>query len=188
MRAPLQPLPPGTDRFAVLGLPRRYEIDAADLERRFRELSWQVHPDRHAQASPRERRLALERTTALNDAYRTLKDPLRRAAYLLELHGLAVESESGKDSAMAKLPPEFLEEVMELREGLVEARAEGDETAVRRLVLTVRERRGLAVAAAEGALRDLPPEAEPARLEAAAAALARIRYYDRFAEEAGSAG
>ncbi len=193
----LQPLPPGTDRFAIFGLPLRYEIDPADLEKRFRQLSWEVHPDRHAQASPRERRIALERTTALNDAYRTLRDPLRRAAYLLELHGLKIESEGSRESAMAAgreagqqarprivgLPPEFLEEIMELREGLVEARAEGDEAAVQRLVLTVRERKAAAVGSVEEALRDLPERPDPARLAAAGSALARIRYYDRFDAE-----
>ncbi|HUB10015.1 MAG TPA: Fe-S protein assembly co-chaperone HscB [Myxococcales bacterium] len=179
----LQPLPPGTDRFAIFGLPRRYEIDLADLEKRFRDLSWEVHPDRHAKGTARERRVALERTTALNDAYRTLKDPLKRAAYLLELHGVKIESESGRDSAMAKLPPEFLEEVMELREGLVEARAEGDDAAVQRLVVTVKERRAHAVQAVEAALRELPEHPDQERIAAAGAALARIRYYDRFDEE-----
>ena len=75
------------DHFETLGLPRRFAVDLPDLERRFREQSREVHPDRFATASPPERRAALERSTALNDAYRTLKDPLRRATYFLELRG-----------------------------------------------------------------------------------------------------
>ncbi len=173
----------GPDHFAVFGLPRAFEVDPIALEKRFRELSFEHHPDRHARESARERLIALEKTTALNDAYRTLRDPLRRAAHLLALNGLQIESESGRDSAMAKLPPEFLEEIMELREALVEARSEGDETALGRLVATVKERRAQAIAAVTASLRELPASPDPARLAEAGAALARIRYYDRFDQE-----
>ncbi len=182
----IQPLPPGTDHFALFGLPRRFEVELPGLDKRFRELSFQVHPDRFARKAPKERRIALERSTALNDAYRTLKDPLRRATYLLKLNGLQVESESSS-SAMAALPPEFLEEIMELREGLMEAQAKGDVEAARKLLDTVEDRRGQAIATVDVELRDLPtpPEApDPARLATAGAALARIRYYDRFVAEA----
>jgi molecular chaperone HscB len=179
----IQPLPPGTDHFAIFGLPRRFEVDVPGLEKRFRELSFQVHPDRFARKAPRERRIALERSTALNDAYRTLKDPLRRATYLLSLNGLKVESE-GAGSAMGQLPPEFLEEIMELREGLLEAQAEGDAAASQKLLDKVQDRRGQAIATVDAELRDLPPSPDPARIAAAGAALAKIRYYDRFVAEA----
>lgn len=181
----IQPLPPGADHFAVFGLPRRFELALPDLEKRFREQSFQVHPDRFARKAPRERRIALERSTALNDAYRTLKDPLRRATYLLGLNGIKVESEQG-GSAMAKLPAEFLEEIMELREGLLEAQGAGDAGAVGKLVARVQERRDRAIAEVDAALADLPvPPARPdaARLASAGAALAQIRYYDRFVAE-----
>jgi molecular chaperone HscB len=179
----IQPLPPGTDHFAIFGLPRRFEVAVPDLEKRFRELSFQVHPDRFARKAPRERRLALERSTALNDAYRTLKDPLRRATYLLSLNGLKVESESG-GSAMGQLPPEFLEEIMELREGLMDAQAEGNEGAKATLLARVQGLRGQAIATVDAELRDLPPQPDPVHIAAAGAALARIRYYDRFVAEA----
>jgi molecular chaperone HscB len=181
----IQPLPPGTDHFAVFGLPRRFEVALPDLEKRFREQSFQIHPDRFARKAPRERRLALERSTALNDAYRTLKDPLRRATYLLALNGLKVESESG-GSAMGQLPPEFLETIMELREGLMEAQGDGDAAAVAKLLARVQERRGQAIATVDAELSNLPvPPVQPdaARLAAAGAALAQIRYYDRFVAE-----
>jgi molecular chaperone HscB len=182
----IQPLPAGTDHFAIFGLPRRFEVALPDLEKRFRELSFQVHPDRFARKAPKERRIALERSTALNDAYRTLKDPLRRATYLLKLNGLKVESESG-GSAMGALPPEFLEEIMELREGLMEAQAAGNSEAARKLLDQVQDRRGQAIATVDAELRTLPepPLApDPARLATAGAALAKIRYYDRFVAEA----
>jgi molecular chaperone HscB len=179
----IQPLPPGSDHFAIFGFPRRFEVDLPALEKRFRELSFQVHPDRFARKAPRERRIALERSTALNDAYRTLKDPLRRATYLLSLNGLKVESESG-GSAMGQLPPEFLEEIMELREGLRDAQAEGNAEATRKLLERVQGMRGQAITTVDAELRELPPSPDPARIAAAGAALARIRYYDRFVAEA----
>ena len=182
----IQPLPPGADHFAIFGLPRRFEIALPALEKRFRELSFQVHPDRFARKAPKERRIALERSTALNDAYRTLKDSLLRATYLLKLNGLKVESDSG-GSAMGALPPEFLEEIMDLREGLMEAQADGDTEAARKLLDRVQDRRGQAIATVDAELRDLPsPPAspDPVRLATAGAALAKIRYYDRFVAEA----
>lgn len=182
----IQPLPPGADHFAIFGLPRRFGIALPALEKRFRELSFQVHPDRFARKAPKERRIALERSTALNDAYRTLKNSLLRATYLLKLNGLKVESDSG-GSAMGALPPEFLEEIMDLREGLMEAQADGDTEAARKLLDRVQDRRGQAIATVDAELRDLPsPPAspDPVRLATAGAALAKIRYYDRFVAEA----
>ncbi len=76
------------DRFAVLGLPRKFSADLAVAETNFKKLSRQVHPDRFATADPRARKAALSRTVQLNEAWRTVKDPIRRAEYLLELAGL----------------------------------------------------------------------------------------------------
>ncbi|TMB36431.1 MAG: Fe-S protein assembly co-chaperone HscB, partial [Deltaproteobacteria bacterium] len=90
------------DKFAVLGLPRGFELEARQLDERFRTLSRKLHPDRFARATARERRFSLEQTTLLNDAYRTLQDPARRAEHLLELRGVRPLS----DTAM---PEEFLE-------------------------------------------------------------------------------
>src|SRR5215510_9805611 len=73
------------DYFAFLGVPRKLNLDPADLERRFRTLSRQFHPDYFYNASPAERVASLERSSYLNDAYRTLKQPISRIAYLLEL-------------------------------------------------------------------------------------------------------
>ena len=121
-------LPPeaGIDRFAVLGLPRRFEVDLGAAESAYKELSRQLHPDRFAKADPRARKAALARTVEINDAWRTVRDPLRRADYLLELAGFSLAGEDNKGSPMATTkkvaaPPAFLIEILELRDELAEA-------------------------------------------------------------------
>ena len=76
------------DYFAFLGLPRKLNLDLADLEQRFRALSRQFHPDYFYNATPAERRASLERSSYLNDAYRTLRQPITRLEYLLSLEGM----------------------------------------------------------------------------------------------------
>jgi molecular chaperone HscB len=107
------------DYFSFLGLPRRLVIDTSDLERRFRELSRKFHPDYFYNASPIERLASLERSSYLNDAYRTLKNPVSRVEHLLAIEGLpSAKSEDGT----AKVPPSLLEEVFALNEELDEIR------------------------------------------------------------------
>ena len=107
------------DFFSFLGLPRRLVIDQALLERRFRDLSRQFHPDYFYNASPTERLASLERSSYLNDAYRTLRNPISRIEHLLAIEGLpSPKSEDGT----AKVPPGLLEEVFELNEQLDEIR------------------------------------------------------------------
>src|SRR5258706_13709572 len=91
-------LPRRADYFSFLGLPRKLNIDTADLEQRFRALSRQFHPDYFYNAPPAERRASLERASYLNDAYRTVRQPIARVEYLLQLEGLAPRSpeEAGK--------------------------------------------------------------------------------------------
>jgi molecular chaperone HscB len=110
------------DYFAFLGIPRRLNLDATDLERRFRALSRQFHPDYFYNASPAERRASLERSSYLNDAYRTLHNPVARVEYLLGLEGFAArQPETGEGTP--KAPAEMLEEVFALNEELDEVRA-----------------------------------------------------------------
>ena len=109
------------DYFAFLGVPRKLNLDAAELERRFRDLSRQFHPDYFYNAPPAERRASLERSSYLNDAYRTLKDPIARIEYLLKIEGLAAK---GPQDASRQVPPSLLEEVFALNEELDEIRAE----------------------------------------------------------------
>src|SRR5947199_6923185 len=114
------PLPRQADYFGFLGVPRKLNLDAADLERRFRSLSRQFHPDFFYNATPGERRASLERSSYLNDAYRTLRQPISRVEYLLQLEGLAAR---GPEEASKQVPPALLEEVFALNEELDEVRA-----------------------------------------------------------------
>jgi molecular chaperone HscB len=108
------------DYFRFFGLPRKLNIDAADLDRRFRSLSRQFHPDYFYNATAAERRASLERSSYLNDAYRTLRQPVARVEYLLQLEGLAAR---GPEEAAKQVPPTLLEEVFMLNEELDEIRA-----------------------------------------------------------------
>ena len=121
----IQPLPAGTDYFAFFGLPQKLTIAPASLEGLFHKLSWKLHPDNFVRASEFERNLSLERSSELNDAYRTLRDSITRVEYLLLHMGLRKEGTTKQQA-----PPELLEEVFELNESLDElreARAEGSD-------------------------------------------------------------
>ena len=110
------------DHFALFDLPRSFCIDLAELDRRYREVQAQVHPDRHVNLGDTERRLAMQWSTRINEAYQTLRRPISRARYLLELDGIDVDGERTMSS-------EFLIRQMEWREAVAEARAAlaGDE-------------------------------------------------------------
>src|SRR4051812_21912571 len=110
------------DFFAYLGVPRRLKLDAADLETRFRTLSRQFHPDFFYNATPAERRASLERSSYLNDAYRTLKNPVSRIVYLLELEGVLTAADRSETAGSKHVPPALLEEVFALNEELDEVR------------------------------------------------------------------
>ena len=119
----IQP-PPGGDYFQVFGLERRFQVDLPMLEHEFHRLSRKVHPDRFARAGENERQWSLADTALLNDAYRTLKDPLHRTEYLLKLEGAEIgEEHSGKDRKdPSRVPADLLEEVFELNMQLEEMR------------------------------------------------------------------
>src|SRR5690242_9534438 len=86
--------PQPVDYFAFFGLPRKLNLDAAVLEREFYSLSRKLHPDIHAGHESREQQWSLEQSSRLNDAYRTLKDPIRRTEYLLRMEGVELEGQS----------------------------------------------------------------------------------------------
>ena len=113
------PLGRPADYFRFLGLPRKLRVEPTEIERRFRELSRQFHPDYFYNASAPERRASLERSSYLNDAYRMLKQPIGRVEYLLQLEGLAA---AGPQEASKQVPPELLQEVFALNEELDEIR------------------------------------------------------------------
>ncbi len=116
----LQPHREQTDYFSFFGLSRHLQVDAGDLEKRFYALSRKLHPDNFYRASETETAASLEKSAVLNDAYRTLKEPLARAHYLLELEGEKVEGNH------KKVPAELLEEVFELNEWLAELKTAGE--------------------------------------------------------------
>jgi molecular chaperone HscB len=146
----IQPLPEGTDHFAFFGLSRKLTIAPALLEEQFHKLSWKLHPDNFVRASEEERNLSLDRSSQLNDAYRTLREPISRIEYLLLRLGLRKEGTSKQQA-----PPELLEEVFELNESLDElreARSEGGDVA------SLRERLVEAQRSFQGKLSDVDEE------------------------------
>ncbi len=115
------PLGRAADYFGFLGVPRKLGLDAGDLERRFRTLSRQFHPDYYCNAPAAERRASLERSSYLNDAYRTLKDPVARAEYLLTLAGARPRADGALERShggSARVPVTLLQDVFDLNEEL----------------------------------------------------------------------
>ncbi len=117
----LRPAP--AEFFELFGIQETLALDTADLQRRFYELSRKLHPDLYIRKSDQERQNALDASAILNDGYRTLRDPIKRAEYLLKRHGFDIGEQRSKD-----VPPELLEEVFELNMALEEIRG-GDESA-----------------------------------------------------------
>lgn len=125
--------PKPVDYFAFFGLPRKLDLDVAALEKDFYELSRKLHPDLNARADSKEQEWSLEQSSLLNDAYRTLKDPVRRTQYLLRLEGVELEEQSKNATERARasgevkkqiVPPDLLEEVFELNMQLEELRVQ----------------------------------------------------------------
>jgi len=121
------------DYFTFFGFPRKLNLDAAALEKEFYALSRKLHPDLFGKADNDERSWSLEQSSMLNDAYRTLKDPIKRTEYLLRLEGIELEEQSKQATEKARatgelkkqvVPPDLLEEVFELNMHLEELRAQ----------------------------------------------------------------
>jgi molecular chaperone HscB len=109
-----------SDHFERLGLPRRFNLDAAAIEREYLARSREVHPDFFLSGGDLEQRASMEASAALNEAYAVLRDPFRRAEHLLQLRGGSSASE------MKQMPVEFLEEMLELRMAIEEIKANPD--------------------------------------------------------------
>jgi molecular chaperone HscB len=140
------------DYFSFFNLPRKLALDVVALEKQFYVLSRKLHPDRFASKPVAEQEAALAESSLLNDAYRTLKDPIARTQYLLTLEGVELEEQSkaATDAARASgeqkkqiVPPELLEEVFELNMQLQEMRAATkmgeDEPELRRDLMTAKD-------------------------------------------------
>ncbi len=123
-----------SDYYASLDLPPlKLDLNLADLERRFHTKSRLLHPDRFARASAAEQHSALDQSSVLNDAYRTLRDPLRRAEYVLKLSGLNLE-QGNKD-----VPADLLEEVFELNMALEDTSQHDEVAAARERFIQMRD-------------------------------------------------
>jgi molecular chaperone HscB len=114
---------PPAGYYEFFGIEERLALDTADLQKRFYDLSRKLHPDRYGRKSAQERQYSEDATSILNDGYRTLRDPVKRAEYFLKLHGFDIGEQRSKD-----VPPELLEEVFDLNMALEELRG-GDDSA-----------------------------------------------------------
>src|SRR5688572_17469507 len=161
------------NHFDLFGLSPIYSIEGEALERSYREIQSKVHPDRFAHAGDAERRASLQWTTRVNEAYRTLKDPVQRAKHLLELHGVDVAFETN-----TAMPPEFLMQQMELRETLEDAKDASALDALRKDLLT--QKSGLVKQI--GALIDGEHD-----YKGAAGLVRKLQFLDRLDEEIDAA-
>jgi len=166
-----------SDPFVLLEVEPRFDLDLNLLEKRHRDLSRILHPDRYAGRPAGERQQALGRAIEVNEAFRALRNPVRRATALLARHGRHIDE---ADSPRAD--PALLMEVMERREALTDARRAGRRDTVERLTQAVRERRSAIEAEIAASFGREPPDL--ARVEAL---LGELRYHERFLEEAGIA-
>jgi molecular chaperone HscB len=164
------------DPFATLGIERTFNVDLNALEKTHRELSRALHPDKFAGAAPTERRTALGKAVEVNEAWRVVRDPIRRAEALFELAGIAVGERNEPKPSQG-----LLMDMLEQREALAEARAARDAAAVRRLAVGIEER----ARAAEAALADGFAAAGGAHdpLVPLVERLGELRFYRRFLDE-----
>ena len=159
------------NHFELLGLPVAFALDPARLESGYRELQGAVHPDRFAAASDAERRIAMQWATHANEAYRTLRDPLERARYLLRLRGFDTEEETN-----TSMPPDFLMQQMEWREGVAAARGAHDAAALESL------EREIGVARSE-MLGQLERALEGANYQAGCSLVRKLRFLEKLGDE-----
>lgn len=162
------------DPFATLGVAPRFDLDLGELERRHRELSRALHPDRHASSPASERRMSLSRAIEVNTAYRALKDPVKRAESLLVASGIKVgeQNEPGPSN-------ELLLEMMEAREELAEVVNAKNLGGVLKLGEAMRKREQSVIVALAAAFAS--PDADG--LARAVTLLGELRYTRRFLDE-----
>ena len=161
------------NHFDLFGLPPSFSIEGEALERSYRDIQSTVHPDRFAHSGDAERRASLQWTTRVNEAYRTLKDPVQRAKHLLELHGVDVAFETN-----TAMPPEFLMQQMELRETLEDAKDAAALDALRSKLRTQKRQLVESIAEAIDGKKDY---------SGAAGLVRKLQFLDRLDEEIDSA-
>jgi len=164
------------NHFQLFGLAQSFKMDSASLERQYRALQAQVHPDKSAHLGEAEQRVAMQQSTRVNEAYVTLKSPIRRARYLLSLHGVDTQEETN-----TAMPVDFLMAQMEWREAVVEATKARDVDALDKLEARMKvETRELEA--------QLAVKIDTEQDYASAAGLVRkLRFMEKLAEEIHSA-
>lgn len=163
------------NHFALFQLPQRFAVDLTALEKAYHGVQSQAHPDKFAHATGAEKRVAMQWATRANEAYQTLKNPLKRASYLCELNGVDLQTESN-----TSMPPAFLMQQMEWREELDDAKAGKDVAALEGLDNALRAARKDAVARIETLL-------DSADFAAAAQLVRQLMFLEKFGEEIGDA-
>ena len=159
------------DPFETLGLPRRYDVDLAAAEKTHRELSRALHPDKHASGGASERKDSLNSTALLNDAYRTLRDPIKRAESLFALLGISIG-----EGQEPKAEPGFLMDMMEQREALEDAKASKDAAALRALAAVIEGKQMTAQ-------QQLAQGFKSGEFAPLTGRLGELRFYRRFLDE-----
>ncbi|WP_194721638.1 Fe-S protein assembly co-chaperone HscB [Noviherbaspirillum malthae] len=159
------------NHFELFQLPQQFAIDGAALDAAYREVQNRVHPDKYTNASGSEKRVAMQWATRANEAYQTLKNPFKRAAYLCELNGVDLQIESN-----TAMPRQFLMQQMEWREALEEAKAEKDIDALERLDRELR-------AARKEELEDIGRILDEKNFTEAAQRVRQLMFLEKFAEE-----
>ena len=160
------------NHFDLLGLPLGYAVDLGHLEQRYRELQSQVHPDRFASGSDAERRVAMQWATRANEAYRTLRDPVGRARYLLALKGFDTGEETN-----TSMPPDFLMQQMEWREAVAAATAARDAPALGTLRGDIGRARGEMLQMLARAID------QDANFDAGCSLVRKLRFLEKLEEE-----
>lgn len=163
------------NHFQIFGVPARFEVNIPALETRYHELQREVHPDRFASASQAEQRVSMQLATRLNEAYQTLKSPLARAGYLLQLRGVDPEFETN-----TAMPAEFLAGQMEKREALEEAAAASDWQRLIALSSELREEQ-------DSLLTRIGRQLEASDWDEATGTLRQLKFLEKFGEEIGAA-
>lgn len=162
------------NHFELFNLPARFEIDLPSLDAAYREVQGKVHPDRFVNASDTEKRVAMQWATRANEAYQTLKNPLKRARYLVELNGIDLQTESN-----TAMPMDFLMQQMEWREALGDARAAKDAEALDELDAQLKSER-------KERLAKIGRDLDTARYEQAAQDVRALMFLEKMGQEIGA--
>jgi molecular chaperone HscB len=159
------------NHFELFNLPARFDIDLAALDAAYRDVQGRVHPDRFVNATDAEKRVAMQWATRANEAYQTLKNPLKRARYIVELNGIDLQTESN-----TAMPMDFLMQQMEWREALGEARAAKDAEGLDELDAQLKGER-------KSRLAKIARELDAGNYEQAAQDVRALMFLDKFGDE-----